>query len=198
LAKFLERDYDVLIMLGDFTERGPKSQVDEILPRVEKAGIRTLAIPGNCDPKPAQEILEKHGINLHSKSTEIDGVTFVGLGGSNLTPFNTPFEITEGEIKEELSTLTSNVDRNWVLATHAPPYGTSTDLTSSDIHVGSKSIREIIEHKQPLVAMCGHVHEARSTDKLGRTIIVNPGPISRGYAAEVILGDGVHVELLKL
>lgn len=185
-------------MLGDFTERGPESQVDEILPRVEKVGIRALAIPGNCDPKPAQEILEKHGINLHSKSTEIDGMTFVGLGGSNLTPFNTPFEITEGEIKEELSALTSNVDRNWVLATHAPPYGTSTDLTSSDIHVGSKSIREIIEYRQPLVAMCGHVHEARSTDKLGRTIVVNPGPISRGYAAEVILGDGVHVELLKL
>ena len=62
LAKFLERSYDVLIMLGDFTERGPGSQVDEILPRVEKTGIRTLAIPGNCDPKPTHEILEKHEI----------------------------------------------------------------------------------------------------------------------------------------
>lgn len=185
-------------MLGDFTEGGPESQVDEILPRVERVGIRTLAIPGNCDQKRTPKILERHGINLHSKRTEIDGVTFVGLGGSNLTPFNTPFEITEGEIKEELSALTSNIDRNWVLATHAPPYGTNTDLTSSDIHVGSKSIREIIERKQPLVALCGHVYEARGTDKLGRTVVVNPGPICRGYAAEVILDDGVHVELLKL
>lgn len=185
-------------MLGDFTERGPGSQVGEILPKVERIGIRTLAIPGNCDPKPTHEILEKHGINLHSKSIEIDGVTFVGLGGSNLTPFNTPFEITEREIKEELTALTSNINGNWVLVTHAPPYGTSADLTSSDTHVGSKSIREIIEHRQPLVALCGHIHEARSIDRLGRTIVVNPGPISRGYAAEVIIDEDVHVELLKI
>ena len=198
MAKFLERGYDVLVMLGDFTERGPETQVDEILPRVERVGIRTLAVPGNCDPKSAHEILDKHGINLHSKSVEIDGITFVGLGGSNLTPFNTPFEITEREIMEELRRLTLGINRKWILVTHAPPYGTSTDLTSSDIHVGSKSIREIIENKQPLVALCGHVHEARGTDRLGRTIVVNPGPISRGCAAEVILNDSVHVKLLKI
>jgi Icc-related predicted phosphoesterase len=198
LAKFLKRSYDLLIMLGDFTHLGPESQVEEILSRAEEIKIRTLAVPGNCDPKPVQQVLEKHGINLHSKSVEVNGLTFVGLGGSNTTPFNTPFELKEGEIEEELSALTCNLNDKWVLVTHVPAYGTCADLLPDGIHVGSKSVRKIIERKQPLVALCAHVHEARCIDKVGKTTVVNPGPISNGYAAEVTLDKGVKVELLEL
>lgn len=187
-----------MVLLGDFTHLGPESQVEEILSRVEETKIRTLAVPGNCDPKPVQQILEKHGINLHSKSAEIDGVTFVGLGGSNMTPFNTPFELTEGEIEEELSALTCDLGSDWVLVTHAPPYGTCADLLPDGIHVGSKSVRKIIESKQPSVALCAHVHEARCIGEIGKTKVVNPGPISKGYAAEVTLGKGTKIELLEL
>ena len=41
--------------------------------------------------------------------------------------------------------------------------------------VGSHAIRESIEEVQPVVALCGHIHESRATSKLGRTVVVNPG-----------------------
>jgi len=196
LLKFLERGYDCLVLIGDLTNFGPISAAEDILTKAEAAGLPTLAVPGNCDPKSILEVLDKHSVNLHSKLTKIDDVTFVGLGGSNLTPFNTPFELTEAEIKEELDDLTQTLDQNFMLVTHAPPYDTQVDRTDSGMHVGSKSIRQFIEEKQPIAALCGHVHEARNTDKLGRTLIVNPGSIGKGYAAEITVDGSVSARLL--
>lgn len=196
LLKFLERGYDCLVLIGDLTNFGPISAAEDILTKAEAAGLPTLAVPGNCDPKSILEVLDKHSVNLHSKLTKIDDVTFVGLGGSNLTPFNTPFELTEAEIKEELDELAQTLDQNFMLVTHAPPYDTQVDRTDSGVHVGSKSIRQFIEEKQPIAALCGHVHEARNTDKLGRTLIVNPGSIGKGYAAEITVDGSVSARLL--
>jgi len=45
-----------------------------------------------------------------------------------------------------------------------------------DLHVGSESVRKIIEEYQPILCACGHIHESRCIDKIGETIIVNPSP----------------------
>ena len=197
--KLLERSCDCLIVIGDLTNLGPLSVAEDILTKAEAAGVPVLAIPGNCDPKPILEILDKYRVNLHAKSVRLGDITFVGLGGSNLTPFNTPFELTEAEIKEELERLSPKAGESWVLVTHAPPHETKVDMIQAGTHVGSKSIRQVIEHGQPLVALCAHVHEARNTDELGRTLIVNPGQISKGYAAEVTVdASGASARLLEL
>jgi hypothetical protein len=198
LLKFLKRGYDCLVLVGDLTDFGPLSAAENIISKVKEIDIPALAVPGNCDPKQVLEILDKYGVNLHAKMVRIGGMSFVGLGGSNLTPFNTPFELQEAEIEEELASLTQGVDEDWVLVTHAPPFNTKVDITHGGVHAGSKSIRRLIERKQPLVALCGHVHESRNTDKLGRTLVVNPGPVSKGYAAEVKIEDGVCAKLLEL
>lgn len=198
LLRFLERSYDCLLLIGDLTNFGPLSAAEDILNNVELAGLPTLAVPGNCDPKSILEILDNHGVNLHAKLTKIDDVTFVGLGGSNLTPFNTPFELTEADIKEELDDLVDGLDQNFILVTHAPPHDTLVDRTRDGIHVGSKSIRKFIEERQPSAALCGHIHESRNTDKIGQTLIVNPGPIGKGYATELeVVGKHVTVKLLE-
>lgn len=199
LEEFLKNGYDLLIIVGDITQLGPASQAEEILDRIDEADIPTLSIPGNCDSKEVLKALEKRGVSLHSKSVEFGGINFVGFGGSNKTPFSTPFESTEAEIEEELSALAFNADEDWVLVTHVPPYETRADLTSDDIHVGSKSVRQIIEDNQPVANFCAHVHEARSIDEIGRTKIVNAGPISEGFAAEADFSDNeVKVELLEI
>lgn len=200
LSKFIEWGYDCLILIGDLTEFGAPEVAESILERVKESGVPAFAVPGNCDPKQILQVFEKYGVNLHCKCEKVGDVTFAGLGGSNLTPFNTPFELTEVEIKEELAALACNKEDRWVLVTHAPPYGTKLDKVEAGTHVGSKSIREFIEQKQPLVSLCGHVHEARGIDQLGRTLIVNPGPISRGFAAEVLIGNKrkVNAKLLEL
>lgn len=199
LAKLLEKKYDCLLLIGDLTEFGPPEVAESILSVAESFGVPTLSVPGNCDPKEILEVLDKHGTNLHGKCRKIGDLIFVGLGGSNVTPFKTPFELTENEIYEELSVLLEGIKGQWILVTHAPPFETKLDELPSGMHVGSKSIRRIVEERQPIFLACGHIHEARAVDRLGRTVMVNPGPISKGFAAEALVaGEEVKVELLQV
>ncbi len=200
LESLLERrKYEGLILIGDITQLGPLDAIRELFEHVSKFGIPILSVPGNCDPKETPEILEELGINLHKKCVKIGKLPFVGLGGSNVTPFNTPLEYTEAEILEELDSLVKlTEDNNFILVTHVPPFGTQADLLPNGTHVGSKSVRKFIEKHQPLLNLCGHVHEARSVSQLGRTIVVNPGPLSQGYAAEFsVEGEEVNTELIR-
>ncbi|WP_252901414.1 metallophosphoesterase family protein [Vulcanisaeta sp. JCM 14467] len=87
-----------------------------------------------------------------------------------------------------------------MLVSHYPPYGTNVDKAWNGEHIGSKSVRKLIEDIKPLVVLCGHVHESRGIDKLGSTVIVNPGPLASGYYAIVSVSDDgtVNAELNKL
>jgi Icc-related predicted phosphoesterase len=73
---------------------------------------------------------------------------------------------------------------NTVVLTHSPPYqtnldraaldGRSVDHAPLDVHVGSIAIRRLVEDRQPLLSLHGHIHEsARITgswrDRIGRT-----------------------------
>jgi len=199
LSKLLKAGYDCAVLIGDLTEFGPPEVADSILSLAESFGIPILSVPGNCDPREVLMVLEKHNANLHAKCRKIGEITFVGLGGSNVTPFRTPFELTEAEIMEELSSLLAGVRGRWVLITHAPPFDTKLDEIPSGSHVGSKSIRQVVEERQPVLLACGHIHESRAIDRLGNTIMVNPGPISKGFAAEATVTEkDVEVELLQV
>ncbi len=201
MTKFLERGYDCALLIGDLTNFGPPEVAESIFERTKEFGLPVFAIPGNCDPKQVLQVLDKYNANLHEKCQYLRDVVFSGLGGSNLTPFNTPFELTEVEIQEDLAAINCVKGGNWILATHAPPFGTKLDEIEEGSHVGSKSIRQFVEQKQPSVLACGHVHEARGIDNIGKTIIVNPGPISNGFAAEIRIGNNkrdAKVDLLQL
>lgn len=200
LSEFLRRGYDCLVLIGDLTQFGPLEVAESLLERAKAAGVPTFAIPGNCDPKQILQVLDKYGANLHGRCERIGGITLSGLGGSNLTPFNTPFELTEVEIQEELAALPPCEGGRWMLVTHAPPYGTKLDRILAGTHVGSKSVRQYIEQKQPTVHLCAHVHEARGIDELGQTLMINPGPICKGFAAEVTMREAAKpvARLLEL
>ncbi len=200
LRKLLERDYDCVLLIGDLTNFGPIDVAESLLDLVRESGVPALSVPGNCDPKDILQVLDRYEVNLHGKCRKVGDVSFMGLGGSNITPFKTPFELTEAEILEELAALQCEDNYRWVLVTHAPPHNTKLDELESGAHVGSKSLRKFVEDKQPLALACGHVHEARAVEKLGRTVMVNPGPISKGYAAEIEIppDERVRVELIEV
>jgi Icc-related predicted phosphoesterase len=199
LAKLLQRGYDCLVLIGDLTNFGPPEVAESLLDLAKEAGIPCFCVPGNCDPKSILQVLDRRGVNLHGKCAKFGEFTFLGLGGSNLTPFNTPFELTETEIQEELAAASCTTEGKLILVTHAPPHGTKVDRIREGTHVGSKSIRQFIEQKEPLLVLCAHVHEGRGVDQLGRTLVVNPGPMIKGYAAEVeIEASRVNFRLLEI
>jgi uncharacterized protein len=68
-----------------------------------------------------------------------------------------------------------------------PPYGTKTDMLYSGRSVGSKAVRAFIESRQPAICLCGHIHEAKGLDAIGKTQIINPGSLANGGYAVITL-----------
>jgi len=81
---------------------------------------------------------------------------------------------------------------------HVPPHDCRLDCTGLGDHVGSRALRRFIDEHQPDLVVCGHVHEARGTERLGRTLVVNCGPATSGCYALLDLDERMDVELCRL
>lgn len=183
---------DLIVISGDITHFGPPELAQDLLDQMGSYNIPLIAIPGNCDPQGIHVCLENcKALNVHAKSLSLKNIGICGFGGSNPTPFDTPIEFGEVEIYEELDKLLLEMKDQDVkiLITHAPPYNTQADKLFTGEHVGSKSIREIIEKYKPDLNICGHIHEAQSVDTILKTIVVNPGQLSDGSACLINIGD---------
>ncbi|WP_099210583.1 metallophosphoesterase [Thermococcus henrietii] len=190
---------DILLIAGDITHFSGAETARKVLQPLIETGVPILSVHGNCDGRDVPELLDELGIWIHDRRRELNGVGFVGVGGSNITPFNTIWELSEGEIRE---ILLRNYHPGDVILSHVPPKDTKADRVHSGLHVGSSALREFIEEKQPPLVITGHIHEARSVDRVGETVIVNPGPLFRGYYTVVEFEEGEkrvkNVELEKL
>lgn len=67
-------------------------------------------------------------------------------------------------------------------------YGKSNRKLSR--HYGSKMAKKIVDQYHPLLALGGHIHEGMGKQKLGRTMLVNPGSAHEGKAAIIELNEG--------
>jgi Icc-related predicted phosphoesterase len=187
-----EHTPNIVVVAGDITQFGPPEWAEDFLNSIP---LKTLAIPGNLDPRSVLEAIElSQAIPLHGKKVDVEGFTFVGLGGSNTTPFGTPFELSEEDIYE---TLKQVMVEKAVLVSHAPVQG-HLDKTASVENSGSQALSWIINEFSPLLVISGHIHEARGVEQEGETTYVNPGPASQGYSAIIDLdGEEVKVELIR-
>jgi Icc-related predicted phosphoesterase len=193
LGRVLE-SADLIVLAGDLTMFGRRHAASEMIGAVAKHCASVLAVPGNCDYPEVEEYLVEKGMGLHGRSQIFRGVTFFGLGGSLPCLGNTPNEYTEDELARLLDTASEGVEPNSpsVLVSHQPPADTALDLANNGAHVGSASVRACIEALQPEVCFTGHIHEARGTDTIGRTTLINPGPLAAGGYAYMVLEEGVE------
>lgn len=67
-----------------------------------------------------------------------------------------------------------------LLVSHTPPHATACDRLHNGTPVGSTAVRDFIQKYQPEICLCGHIHESRAEDRLGRTLVINPGTLSAG------------------
>ncbi len=183
---------DIVIIIGDIVHFGSMEQVSAILKYFVFDDIKTYFIPGNCDPREILQVKEIKGVkNFHNSYFEIGPYTFVGFGGSNKTPFNTLIEFEDEAIYNNIAKILNLLKEkeNLILVTHAPPANTKIDLTFMHQHVGSMAIRRIIEEYEPILSLHGHIHEAQGHDYLKSTLLINPGPASRGFYANIEITD---------
>jgi Icc-related predicted phosphoesterase len=190
IRKIIEKvgDFDLAVIVGDLTNFGPDEKVNELMELFERP---VFAIPGNCDQKSILKALDvSKAVNLHEKTEQIGNIRFIGLGGSNPTPFNTPFELSEEEIENALEGMVCSAENTGdcgiiVLLTHAPPHGVRDELPFG--HVGSKAIQKFLDRVDLIV--CGHIHEAKGTETVGKTVVVNPGEASKGSCALITIEE---------
>lgn len=178
-----------LVVCGDFTTFGGLARVQRIVDAVRLEGIPLYFVPGNCDSVPADVSLEG-GCNLHGRVLEHDGWLFAGLGGSLPCPGHTPSEYPEAAYAGLLDGIRGACEsraERLILVSHQPPYGTEADLLPSGLHVGCHALRAFIDEVQPACCLTGHIHEAVSESRVGRTVVLNPGPFSRGYIGVLTL-----------
>lgn len=203
IKKIMERagDFDLAVIVGDITNFGPDEKVEELMEMFDKP---VLAIPGNCDQKSILEALDaSKAINLHGKAEQIGEIRFIGLGGSNPTPFKTPFELSEEYIENALEGMVCSAENTddcgtIVLLTHAPPHGTRDELPFG--HVGSKAIQKFVDRVDLIV--CGHIHEAKGIETVGKTVVVNPGEACKGFCALITIEEAenkpIDVEFIEV
>ncbi len=184
---------DLVLFAGDITHFGREAEAEQVMSFVVPKVSRCLAVSGNCDFPEVDAFLDRRGINLHARGMEIDGIGFVGLGGSLVTPFHTPNESSEEEMARWLDTGFAQLSPAipWILVSHQPPHRTACDRLFSGDHVGSLSVRRFIEQNKPLICFTGHIHESAGMDRIGETHVINPGILRNGRYAYAEITDGV-------
>jgi len=191
---------DIVIVTGDITHFGREREAEEVIGAVMKHSRKLLAVPGNCDYPVVGSFLAKKGYSLDRRCIEIDGYIFAGIGGSLPCPGITPNESTENEFAAALAELkkrlpSGNLD---FFISHQPPYNTHCDLARGGIHVGSSSVRTFIEEIKPAVCLTGHIHEAAGEDRIGKTVVANPGPLVHGgYTRATCTTKEISVEIMS-
>ena len=178
----------------------------------ERYGNTTIKIfvnLGNDDPEYLTDLfrLGHAMVRTEGDVVKMGDHEMISFGYVNPSPWHTPRELPEEDIYPRLKKMAEKLSepRSAIFNFHAPPYGTGLDMAPeltadlkpvargaeiSMIHVGSKSVTKIIEEYTPLIGLHGHIHEAKGFDKVGKTMVLNPGSeFSNGilHAALLIL-----------
>ena len=174
LAKAAAVKADLYICAGDLVNwsQGLDACGEVLKPLGEKLWV----LPGNHETDVAiSSFCRKFGFNdFHCKSFVQDGWNFAGLGYSNPTPFDTPGEYAEEELRERLEVFAALTPL--ILICHAPPKGTALDQAGPGNHFGSIAVRDFIDSYCPAHFFCGHIHEAAGvSERIGKTEAMNVG-----------------------
>jgi uncharacterized protein len=173
--------------------------------RLEPRGVHMIMTPGNDDEFAVDDVIRESAYvdAAEGQITRIGDHEMLSLGWSNPTPWHTPRECSEDELRQKIDALAAELGDmpNAIFNIHVPPYGTGLDeapeLTDDQrpsaavtAAVGSSAVREAILEYQPLLSLHGHIHESRGVQKLGRTVCINPGSV---YGEGML--QGVTVDL---
>lgn len=158
---------DLLVIAGDVTRYfNPRPTLESI----GKLPIPTIIIRGNTDARRIERMMNDYPniISLHLTSKEIDGFSIVGLSGTIPIPFRSQISL----LKKWSHAIDPLLGTNTILVAHPPPWGT-LDAVCFGLHAGCPEIRRVILRNNPLLYICGHIHECPGTQQLGNTMVVN-------------------------
>jgi Icc-related predicted phosphoesterase len=175
--------------------------------RLAGSNLQVIFTPGNDDEISVDDVLRAAPF-INSPEGEVmtveGGYEMLSLGWSNPTPWDTPRECSEEDLRakiDKLATQITNMERA-IFNIHVPPHGTGLDSAPEiedgnrvkrggtiQASVGSTAVRDAILEHQPLLSLHGHIHESRGMQKLGRTTCINPGSAYSDWTLQGVVVD---------
>ena len=158
IIKDRAKDVDGIICAGDISvmERGLK----KTMKKLNSIGKPVLMIHGNHEDEEGDYV-------------------FLGYGGGGFSTNDPRFE----EVAEKFFKPEVKDKKRIIMVTHGPPHGTIIDNMDGDFR-GNKSYRKFMDEVQPHLFVSGHLHEtAGKHEKIGRTLVLNPGP--HGFIVDI-------------
>ncbi len=163
--------------------------------RLRGTGVRCFITPGNDDYTEVDDALRGSDVVEYVEGRCValdDEHEMITTGYSNITPWQSPRELSEDELHRYVDEMARSVadPARMIAVLHPPPYGTELDKAPEIdaefrvqmeggqpklASVGSTAVRAVLEEYQPLLSLHGHVHESRAAQRLGRTTCINPG-----------------------
>jgi Icc-related predicted phosphoesterase len=161
--------------------------------KLKGTGKRIIVTAGNDDPLFINELFRESSVVIMAERQIIkvdDCHEMINEGFSNPTPWHTHREMDEDSLFEVIKQQAEQIKdmKNAIFNLHVPPYNSRLDdapLLDDNLvpvdggrtyaPVGSKAVRRAIETYQPLLGLHGHVHEAKGSTNIGRTLCLNPG-----------------------
>ena len=176
---------DAVIFGGDFAECFKPETGKEALERLCAKHENIFAVLGNCDNEDFLEDLEEQDISVEKALVFHEGLAFAGSGGGTYFTGKTEFERTEDEVLSDFDIVVNSVEqsgdsslwRSLILISHNPPVGEKIDSFDGEHHAGSQKFTDFIAANKPLAVVCGHIHEGTNIEKIGETVVINPGSL---------------------
>jgi Icc-related predicted phosphoesterase len=175
--------------------------------------LKCFVCPGNDDCFEIDDLIKtsKCVENIEGCLIQLDqNHEMISSGWTNPTPWNTEREEDEASLEKRFEAMASTLKnpQTAVFNLHAPPYASGLDdapeLTAdmrlayagqSLIPVGSKSVLKVIEKYNPLLGLHGHIHEARGSRKIKKTLCINAGSM---YEQGILLGAVIELKPKKV
>jgi Icc-related predicted phosphoesterase len=174
---------------------GVKRWVSIAEERLKGTDVRCYISPGNDDRFDIDPVLRASSRVIYPEEEVVlidDHHEMITSGWASTTPWKSPREVPEEELIKKFEPMIDKVQNmeNAIFNLHCPPYDTPIDLAPeldaslkpvikggsvSMVHVGSPTVRQLIEKHKPMLGIHGHIHESRGFVKIGRTLCINPG-----------------------
>ena len=191
---------DAVLFAGDFAACFKPETGKEALLQLCKKHDTIFAVLGNCDNEDFLEDLEEQDVCVEQTLVYHEGLAFAGAGGGTYFTGKTEFERQEQDIIADFNIVKNCVEetgdkslwKNLILICHNPPKGKTVDAVNENLHAGSELFAKYIEENQPLAVVCGHIHEGAGMEKIGETLVINPGSLGEAgsYAQMEIEKEG--------
>ena len=184
--------------------------------RLKPLGCKTIFNIGNDDLSVVGDVIKESDYVIYPNDSVVqidDHHEMPSVGNSNMTPWNCPGDLSEEELMSKLEAATAGLTRpeTSLFNFHCPPFDTQIDVAPrldanlapvltpggepEMAHVGSTSVRKVIEKLQPLAGLHGHIHESKGLTKIGKTQCFNPGS---EYVTGVLRGLIINLSEKKI